>query len=93
MSQQSINELPEHQQDAALRGTRAASRKYPSVLIENHLVHVLKSGGDWEVWVNCEDADFTGLCVGVGSTRDLAVGQAVKALEAVVEFLQSPPRP
>ncbi len=68
-----------------------ASEQYPSVLIERHLLHVYEQGGEWHVWLNCEDMDFTGLCLGLGATRDEAVEQAVQALEAITEKLQGPP--
>jgi hypothetical protein len=61
---------------------------YPAVLVDGHLVHVFEEGHDWEVWLNCEDSTFSGLCIGVGLTRDAAVRQAVAALEAVVAHLQ-----
>ncbi len=64
---------------------------YPAVLVEGHLVHVFQENGrHWQVWVNTEDLEFTGLCVGTGETRDEAIAVAVKALEAIVEHLQSP---
>jgi hypothetical protein len=70
-----------------------ASRRFPPTLIEGHLVHVCQWGcDDWQVWLNTEVADFDGLCIGSGSTRDEALAVAVKALEAVVDFLQQPPR-
>jgi hypothetical protein len=67
-----------------------ASRDYPSVLVAGHLVHVYKQDGEWSVWLNCEDMDFTGLCIGIGKTRNRAVADAVAALEAVVAKLQEP---
>lgn len=60
-----------------------------STLVAGHLIHIFRNG-DWEVWVNCEDQNFSGLCVGTGSTRDEAVAEAVTALEAIVELLQRP---
>lgn len=68
-----------------------ACENFPAVLVEGHLVHVYEQGGQWAVWLNCEDCEFTGLCIGIGPTRDAAVQQAVTALEAVTEFLQGPP--
>lgn len=85
--QQSVASLPEDQQDAAMSATRAASDTYPSVLIEGHLVHVCLNADEWEVWINCEDMDFTGLCIGVGLTRDIALKEALRALESIVEHL------
>lgn len=91
-AQVSIAQPPEHQQDAAMHRTEIASQRHPSELVEGHLVHVCEIGGEWEVWLNCEDADFTGVCIGVGDTRDEAVAQAVKVLEAAAAHLQQPTR-
>lgn len=88
----SVSDLPDAKQEAVMHQTEVASEQYPSVLIEGVRVHVCEMDGDWEVWLNCEDMDFTGLCVSVGTTRDDALAQAVKSLEAVVEHLQSPPK-
>lgn len=65
-----------------------ASDTFPSVLVDGHLVHVFQRDSEWCVWVNTEDMDFTGLCIGVGTTRDKAVQQAVTALEAITAHLQ-----
>lgn len=62
--------------------------KYPAVLVEGHLLHVFEESGEWHVWVNTEDMEFTGLCIGVGDTRDAAVAQAVAVCEAVAAELQ-----
>lgn len=67
-----------------------ACRLYPAELVEGHLVHVYEGGGEWHVWLNCEDMEFTGLCIGIGDTRDAAVAQAVAVLEAVAAYLQQP---
>ena len=55
------------------------------------MIHVYQEGGEWCVWLNTEASNFDGLCIGIGATRDLAVTQAVQALEAIVDFLQEPP--
>jgi hypothetical protein len=76
---------------------RKASREQPSVEVEGYGVHVCQIesdreiGGPWGVWLNTEVADFDGICLGVGTTRNEAVGKAVKLLEAVTDFLQGPP--
>ena len=70
------------------------SERYPSVNIAGHLVHVFQNfrgSSTWSVWMNTEAADFDGLCIGLGSSRDNAIWHAVEALEAIVDFLQSPP--
>ena len=52
-------------------------------------------GDDWLVWGTLPDHDAIedafGFVVGVGSTRDSAVADAIKALEAAAEELQAPP--
>lgn len=88
--QQSVASLPEHQQDAAMGRTEQASEQFPSVAVEGCSLHVCQIDGEWEVWLNNEDHDFTGLCVSTGETRDEAVAAAVKILEAAVEQLQQP---
>lgn len=76
---------------AVQRAQDRACENYPAELVAGHLVHVYEEAGVWYVWLNCEDAEFTGLCIGVGAFRDLAVAQAVAALEAVTAFLQERP--
>lgn len=75
-----------------MAATERASRRYPSVLVAgSNLLHVCEMHGEWEVWLNTEDMDFTGLCVSAGSTRQEAVTEAVRVLEAVTAKLQEPP--
>lgn len=69
-----------------------AEEQYPPVLVDGHLLHIFKRDDEWDIWLNTEDLCFTGLCIGTGKTRDEAVAQAVRALEAAVEELQKPPR-
>lgn len=72
----------------------AASDAYPSIALrgESHCVHVYKAAdGAWDVWLNTEVADFDGLCLGSGPTRQVAVSRAVQVLEAATELLQGPP--
>jgi hypothetical protein len=91
MTQQiSVSQLPEHEQDAAMHATEVASENYSSVRVAGQSLHVCHMDGEWQVWLNTEDADFTGLCVSVGQTRDDAVAGAVHALEAAVAELQKP---
>jgi hypothetical protein len=91
-AQVSVASLPEHEQDAAMDACRRASKDYPSVeLPTGQLLHVFQQGGDWDVWLNCEDADFTGICLAVEGSRDAAVAEAVKVLEAAIEELQKAP--
>jgi hypothetical protein len=55
-------------------------------------LHIFETDGEWQVWLNNEDHDFTGLCVSVGRSRQQAVTDAVRIFEAAVEELQKPPR-
>jgi len=91
--QVSIDQLPEHQQDAAMHETEVASRDHPSVLLDGGAarVHVFQMSGEWQVWINTSDADFTGLCLAAAATRDEAVAAAVATLEEAHDFLQGPP--
>lgn len=47
-------------------------------------------GGPFAVWLDTEVADHDGLCIGLGDTRDAAVADAVKDLEARLAELQLP---
>ena len=70
-----------------------ASQKYPSVPIRTgHRLHICRNDGYWVAWLNTEVADFDGLCLATGSTRDVAVARAVAVLEAALEELQKPAR-
>lgn len=64
--------------------------RFPAVLVNGHLVHVFEEYGQWKVWLNTEDMEFTGLCIAVAETRDQAVAQAVAVCEAVAAHLQNP---
>jgi hypothetical protein len=74
-----------------MHDVEVASERYPSVLVAGHLLHVFETRGEWEVWLNTEDADFTGLCVSVAATRQDAIANAVRVFEAATEALQQPP--
>lgn len=54
-------------------------------------IHVFSNDGEWEVWLDPDGIKFNGLCVGVSDTRDEAVADAVKELEAMVARLKAPP--
>ena len=59
--------------------------------LDSHTLHIIQQGDlGWLVWLN-NDVDFSGLCIGTGTTRTEAVASAVKALEDAVEVLQRPP--
>lgn len=90
IKQMSVSSLPEHQQDAAMHDVDVAIALYPSVQVDDCSLHIFEMRGEWEVWLNNEDHDFTGLCVSIGTTRDEAIATAVRILEAAVEELQKP---
>jgi hypothetical protein len=76
---------------ARLQATQAQEDlcvKFPAVLVAGHLLHVFQEGDDWSVWINTEDMEFTGLCVGVGATREDAALQAIVVLEAIIDKLR-----
>ena len=83
--------LTETRVNSIIAANDEASNESPSVLIAGHLVHVFRRGRDWEVWLNTEDMNFTGLCICVGTTRSQAVTPAVAALTAVCEYLDGRP--
>lgn len=88
--QMSVSQLPEAQQDAAMASVDEAREKYEQVEVGGCGLHVCFIDDEWQVWLNTEDATFTGLCVSTGATRDLALADAVATLEAAVEHLQKP---
>jgi hypothetical protein len=58
------------------------------------LIHE-ETGDDWQVWISLDDHDPLndpfGFIIGTGKTRDAAVADAVRDLEAILEQLQAPP--
>jgi len=87
--QSSVASLPEKAQDAAMRAVDAAIAEYPAVLLPTgQRLHVFCQGGAWDVWLNCEDADFTGICVAVQGTRAEAVADAIRVFEAALHALR-----
>jgi len=57
-----------------------------------NLLTVTNRDGAFEVWLSTEVDPFDGLCIGDGTTRDIAVANAVKTLEAALEELRMPAR-
>jgi hypothetical protein len=89
--QVSVASLPEKQQDGVMAACDDASERYPAaVLPTGERLHVYEQAGEWHVWLNCEDADFTGICVAVAPTRDEAIARAVAVFEAAADQLQQP---
>lgn len=68
-----------------------ASKQYPSIPVEGCALHVFGLEGGWQVWLNTEVQDFDGLCIGTGTSRNGAIAEARKVLEACVEVLQTLP--
>lgn len=89
MRQKSVSEMSQGRQTKILSQNDLASQEYPSVLIAGHLVHLSCKDGEWELWINCEDADFTGVCIGVGQTRDEALAMGIRVIEAIGAHLQN----
>lgn len=87
--QQSVG-CQNNQQDAAMDRADRATVKYPTCELEGASLHIAKVGSDWEVWLNCEDSTFTGLCVSAGKSRQDAVTDAVRILEEALDVLQGP---
>jgi len=88
--QMSVAELPKQQQTGAMRAAAEAADRFPQIIIRDCGLHVCEIGGEWQVWLNTDDATFTGLCVAVGDTRDEAVAEALLTLEAALDKLQGP---
>lgn len=56
-------------------------------------VLIINDGDDWNVWLGCEGEgpkEANSLVIGVGSSRDAAVADAVRELERLTTELQSP---
>lgn len=69
-----------------------ASRDYPSIeFVAGHRLHLYRDRAWWCVWLNTEVGDFDGICIAMKHTRQEALAQAVRVLEAAVEQLQRPP--
>lgn len=91
--QQSVASLPSELQDGAMSDTEQASEEYPSIeLPTGQRLHVfrMRGGEEWEIWINFEGSDFTGLCVSVAKTRLEAVTEAIKVFSAAIVELQKP---
>src|ERR1041385_4304153 len=71
----------------ATKGPRDHDERIP---LDGRVLHVAERDGFFEVWLNTEVSDFDGIHVGEGETRDAAVADAVKTLEAAVAALQQP---
>jgi hypothetical protein len=57
---------------------------------DGRVLHVAKRDGFYEVWLNTEVADFDGVHIGEGETREAAITDAVRTLESAAATLQLP---
>jgi hypothetical protein len=48
-----------------------------------------RGGGDWSVWLNTEVADYDGLCIGLDSSREAAMTQAIEVTEQLLAELKA----
>lgn len=62
-------------------------------LNSNRLHIISEMSNDFEVWLNTEIADFDGLCIGCGPTREKAVYDAAILLERASRALRTTPAP
>lgn len=85
----SIAQLPEDQQDAAMAAADYAREHFPSVPVGHGSLHVCNYDGDWQIWLNCEDSEFTGLCLASCVSKQAALTEATATLEAALDALQS----
>lgn len=62
--------------------------------IDGNRIHILSElPNDFEVWLNTDVADFDGLCIGCGPTREKAVYDAAVALEKASRALRTASAP
>lgn len=55
-------------------------------------LHVVQQGDlGWVCWLNVEDIDFSGLMLSSGATRQDAVSEACRVLQACIDILERPP--
>jgi len=56
------------------------------------VIHIVEdTDGSVQVWVDVPGAELDGIIVGLGESRDDAIADAVRTLEALTAQLQSPP--
>lgn len=91
VKQVSVASLPEDDQDAAMSAVDEAIARFPSTLVAGHRLHVCQIDGEWQLWLNTEEAEFTGLCLTAGATREVVVAEAIESLEAVIATLKGQP--
>jgi len=69
------------------RGPRDSDER---IQLDGRVLHVAERDGFYEVWLNTDVTDFDGIHVGEGESRDRAITDAVKTLEAAIAALQRP---
>ena len=55
------------------------------------IIHIAKEDAQYQTWFNLLE-DYDGFIIGIGSTRDESVADAVKTLETAINKLQEPPQ-
>jgi len=58
--------------------------------LNGRVLHIAQRDKFYEVWLNTETADFDGIHIGEGETREIAVDDAVKTFQAAIYALQRP---
>lgn len=44
---------------------------------------------NWQVWINDgPDEEYTGFCIGVGESAEIAVGDAITHIDAIIRHLR-----
>lgn len=56
--------------------------------IDGNELHITGQHGDIEVWLNTEVADFDGVCIGGGESRQEAVTDGIAILERALKALK-----
>lgn len=57
--------------------------------LEGYKVQIVGGEGDWEVWLNTDESDFDGLCIGWDVSRELAIQHAIATLSPALRWLEN----
>lgn len=55
-----------------------------------NVLHIFSERDEWFMWLNTGVADFDGVCIGTGDSRQEAAQDAADALEKALEVLNGP---
>jgi hypothetical protein len=69
------------------KGPRDSDERIP---LDGRVLHIAERDGFYEVWLNTKVSDFDGIHIGEGESRDVAVANTVKTLEAAIVALRRP---